>query len=251
MRRLVSCILGILFLASLTAGADDFWVKKEWKTWSKPECKKMLEDSPWAKRVLVDNSSDSSQLPYSTGHASDTPGFGIANPGAGEISYFISLLSAPPIRMAFIRQQQIEQKFEKMSDAEKNAFNARMGLQFKGDKGDVIFIRVVFVATKPALGDAVTAYWQSFGTDSVPFGLYLVTEKGAKIQPMTFTLLKDSETGFDVTFPRYLGADPVIAPGAQTMKVQLPHPPVSEYPQKTITAEFRLDKMMWNGKLAY
>ena len=51
MRRYLAIILAISGLAALTARAEDFWVAKDWKTWSKAECKKMLEDSPWAEAV--------------------------------------------------------------------------------------------------------------------------------------------------------------------------------------------------------
>jgi hypothetical protein len=250
-RRYAAGILVILGLAVLTARADDFWVKKDWRTWSKAECKKMLEESPLSKRFLVDNNSSNSQLPYANGHPSNSPGFGLANPGAGEVTYFIQLLSAPPVREAVIRRQQIDQKYDKMSNAEKNAFDAKMEQQMGGIKGDVIAFRVVFAADKPALGDTVIAYWQSLPPNTVPANFYLVTEKGVKVPPLAFIFVKGADTYFDVTFPRNAGPQPVIEADAKSMKLQFSNPAVDEYPEKSVTVEYNFDKMMWNGKLAY
>ena len=57
MRRYIAGILLIVGLAAATAWADDFWAKKNWKEWSKGECDKILDDSPWAQRKIVENSS--------------------------------------------------------------------------------------------------------------------------------------------------------------------------------------------------
>jgi hypothetical protein len=253
MRRHAVGVIAMVGLAALAAGADDFWVKKDWKTWSKAECKKMLEDSPWARRFLVENRISSRQLPSGSNDMADVPNTGssLANGGTGEITYYIQLLSAAPVRDAYIRQQQIEQKFDKMSDAEKNSFDAGMEQQLKGVTGDVIAVRVVFESNKPGLGDAVAEFWRSLPPHTVPFNLFLVTERGTQVPPLAFSFIKRADTEFDITFPRSVGADPVIAPDAKSIKIQFPNPTVNYFPEKTATAEYRLDKMMWNGKLAY
>lgn len=70
--RLLAGILAVFALAVLTAKADDFWVKKDWKTWTAADCKKLLEDSPWAHRKLLENESNANHLP-SAGTAGSAP----------------------------------------------------------------------------------------------------------------------------------------------------------------------------------
>jgi hypothetical protein len=220
--------------------------------WSKAECKKMLEDSPWAKRFLVENNTSNGQLPTaSPTDMTGSPGSGLGNAGTGEVTYYVQLLSAGPIREAIIRQRQIEQKYDKMSNSEKNAFDAKMEQQMDGIKSDLISVRVVFEASKADLGNAVTASWQSVPPRTVPIGVYLLTENGGRLTPLTFSFVKGEETEFDVTFPRNACGGPVIAPEAKSMKVQFVNPAIGDFPEKTVTVEYKLDKMMWNGKVTY
>ena len=250
-RRYTLIVFLTLALAALTSRADDFWVKKDWKTWSKSECKKMLEESPWAKRLLVENNSADNSLPMAHARPTDSPGVQVSYPGAGEIVYFAQLLSATPVRSALIRQRQIEQKFDKMSDAEKTAFDGKMEKELSFIKENTMAVRVVLEANKPALADAADTYWQSLSTNSVPPNTLLIREKGGQIPPLTFTFIKGSETEIDLTFPRSIRAEPVVAPDAKSLKLQFPHPAIADFPERNVTMEFRLDKMLWNGKLAY
>src|SRR5579863_501134 len=62
-RRCATGILAVFALAVLSASADDFWVKKDWKQWSAADCKKLLESSPWTVRKMVENESNVNRLP--------------------------------------------------------------------------------------------------------------------------------------------------------------------------------------------
>jgi|HubBroStandDraft_6_1064221.scaffolds.fasta_scaffold265521_2 hypothetical protein len=248
-RRSVITVMAVFCLAVLTAGADDFWVKKDWKTWTKGDCKKMLEESPWAKRSLVENNASNGSLPSAGQGSQSTAQLG--NEGTGEITYYVQLRSAAPVRQAVIRQAQLDGKYDKMSDAEKKAFDDKMEKEMNLIKPEVIAVHVVFEANRVPLGDAVTKFWHSLPADSVPMNFYLVTEKGTKVPPMTFSFAKDTETEFDVTFPRNIGADPTIAPDAKSMKIQFPNPAVGDFAAKTVTSEYKFDKMSWNGKVTF
>jgi hypothetical protein len=39
----------VLFYCAAPAPAQDFWKKKPYTEWSEKECRRLLEDSPWAK----------------------------------------------------------------------------------------------------------------------------------------------------------------------------------------------------------
>ncbi len=50
-RNLLLALLAVT-LGAASASAQGFWIKKDWQTWSKDECKRMLEDSPWAQKWI-------------------------------------------------------------------------------------------------------------------------------------------------------------------------------------------------------
>lgn len=249
-RRYFMGVLAILSLAVLSAGADDFWVKKPSKDWSKAECKKMLEDSPWAKRQLVENSSNANtSLPSVSHDAGANAGMGSA--GSGDISYFVQFRSAPPVRMATVRQQQLNQNYDKMSDAEKKVFDAKMDEQMKSIHDDVIALRVTYVVTTVNLAKMVDDYWHSLPPDTVPEGVVLVVDNGKPIQADSFSASPAGETYFDISFPRVVAGAPAIAPGMKSVKLQFQNPGLGDFAAKKISIEFKLDKMMWEGKLTY
>jgi hypothetical protein len=244
-RRFAAGILAVFALAVLTAGADDFWVKKDWKTWTAADCKKLMEDSPWAKRVLHENESDVSHIPSATQGASVDKSAAGLNQGAGEINYVVQIRSAEPMRHAVIRQQQIDKGYDKMSDADKKAFDAQME-QLYNRPGDPIMIHVKYYGNRPQLTTFLNNAWDSLPADTIPADLVLLPAGGGKVIPLTF--MEDASGGpeFDVTFPRT-----ALAQGLKSFKLQIPNPAMGDFGASKVIAEFKTDKMAVEGKAAF
>jgi hypothetical protein len=244
-------LLVTLGFAVLAVHADDFWLKKpDWKAWTKADCKKMLQDSPWARQVNVENNSNNSQLPSVSTSVAMGGSNGMSNAGTGSLSYFVQLRSALPIREAAIRQRQIDKKYDKMTDAQKTEFDAESGKLMNGVPADAIAFHVEISATHPDLEKAIGDYWRGFSAGTVPEDVYLITESGANVSPISFSAA-GSDNAFDLAFPRQNGNTPTIAADAKTMKLQFPQPAIGDFPAKKVSAEFHLDKMSWQGKLDY
>lgn len=95
----LAAVLGVFVLASAQN-----WSKKSYKQWSRTDCEQILNDSPWALK-----------------HAQRTGGS-----DAGRDSVITARLrSALPIREALVRQMEIDNKYDKMSPADKEAFDAK------------------------------------------------------------------------------------------------------------------------------
>jgi hypothetical protein len=251
MRRFTAGVLLILGIAAATAWADDFWVKKSWKEWTKGDCSKMLTDSPWAKRVLTENSSALSSVPTAARDAGQLGGGGMGNLGAGEITYRIQISSAEPIRQAMTRQEQIDKNYDKMSDDEKKAFDAKMNSQMSKMQGDFITFHVLYDGNTASLKSSLSDYWQSWSADAIPPEVFLVTESGTRVPPIKFTCKRAPDMEFDLIFPRSTNGQLVIGPGTKSVKLQMKNPKIGDFNGKVSSAEFKLDKMMWNGKTEY
>ena len=246
-RRYAAAILAILGLAVLTAKADDFWVKKNWKDWSAADCKKLLEDSPWAHRKMIENESNINRLP-SAGNAGVGAAPGNAdtaqNKDTGELNYVVQIRSAAPIREALIRQQQLDKQYDKMSDADKKAFDAQMDKLYPSD-ADRITVHVRFYANRDSLGADIQKSWKSIPRDTVPADMMLISSNGSRATPLTF-VADSTEDGFEVTFPRT-----GLGEGFKSFKLQIPHPALGDFPASKVTIEFKLDKMTFDGKPAF
>ena len=155
--RYASAIFAILSLAALTAVAEDFWVKKDWKQWTAADCKKLLESSPWAIRKIIENESNVNRLPSAANGANaDTA----LNKDAGEVNYIVQVQSAAPIRRALIREQQIKRQYDSMTDAAKKEFDAQME-QLYSNRQDVIILHVRYSATRDQLAADISKSWKS------------------------------------------------------------------------------------------
>jgi hypothetical protein len=248
LRRYAAGILAVFALAVLTVSADDFWVKKNWKDWTASDCKKLLEDSPWARRVMHENESNINHLPSaaSQGNGSQpTTAAASQSNGAGEINYIVQDRSAAPIRQALIRQQQITKGYDKMSDADKKAFDAQMD-QMYGGHGDVITIHVKYYGNRDVLTSLLNNAWNSLPADTVPADMILITSSGAKIKPTTYVADASGGPEFDLTFPRAAVGD-----GLKSFKLQIPSPMLGDFAAAKIMVEFKVDKMTFEGKPAF
>jgi hypothetical protein len=249
MRRFTAGILVILGIAAATTWADDFWVKKSWKEWTKSDCNKLLTDSPWAKRVMTENASTVGSMASASHDPMSTAGPSVL--GAGEIDYRIQISSAEPIRQAMIRQEQIDKNYDKMSDDDKKAFDVKMNLQMGKLQGDFIIFHVDYDGHSASLKAALSDYWQSWPGDAIPPDVFLLTESGTRVPPTKFVCKRPPDMEFDLFFPRSSNNQLVIAPGAKSLKLQIKNPRIGDYNGKVLNAEFKLDKMMWNGKTEF
>ncbi len=78
---------------------------KPFRTWTKAEAKKLLNDSPWAK----------------TQEVSSVYGLGVPT----DFKFTLRLRSALPIREALVRLKQIEAHYDQLSEKERATFDAK------------------------------------------------------------------------------------------------------------------------------
>lgn len=241
-RRQLIFLLAIFGLIALAAKADDFWTKKDSSQWSKDECKKLLNDSPWAKRAIVENSNSNTSMPSVSRTASDSSNG--ANYGTGELDYRVQIRSAAPVRQALIRQAQLDANYESKSADEKKAFDAKADAEFAGITGDVIAVHVAYSSTKDVLAQVLAESWRSIAEGSVPTDLCLIGEGNKKIGAVKY-VASQTDSEFDAFFPRNAIGN------AKSIKLQIPSPPIGDFGGKLVNVEFKLDKMTFNGKPSF
>jgi hypothetical protein len=259
MRRYAVGILAVLGLAVFVVQAEDFWVKKDWKQWNKDDCKKMLQNSPWTFKFAISQVQLSSALPGSSG---------LGQEGAGgennlEVDYFVQDRSSIPVREAYIRELQIDGKYDKMDDAHKKSFDQQAQSFLDRSFDDVILIHVEYGSTVQTFERQLAEYWQSIREDTIPTDTFLINQKGDHIAPIRFISPKNGEYSFELYFPRMKSGEPIVQDGDKSFSIEFPYPAVGSQQsggnaqgggaiatlgKGRVLAEFKVEKMTWKGK---
>jgi hypothetical protein len=251
--RILSLMLLALGLLAPTTQAQ-FWEKKEWKQWSKEDAQKMLEDSPWARTWSYTETrrSDFGQSSGATGREPDP-----------KVFYAVQLRSAAPIRQAVARQMQLQNKYEKMPDAQKKQFDESVERFLAKQYDDVIVVHVMFGSNVQFYERDMMNYWKGFAEGSYPVGTFL-NAGSQKIAPVRFVAPPGGTPEFEFIFPRTANGEEIITPQTKSIFIEFTHPGVntrrSSVQENTtsessgtmrVVAEFKIEKMSYKGSLSF
>ena len=196
----LSILVSICLLAVSTLSAGDPWKEKPWTEWTEKDCIKILQKSPWGKRVLIDNQND-------------------------EFSrFYIVLYSALPIRQAIIRLMQIRTNFESMAPEDRKAFDATSEMMLSSVSQDsFIFLvtgaRPIWEKRNPrsrqkSYERALISYWSNQNLSSVRNTSTLKIGEQITLPPSAYIYtragLPGLGWGFAVAFPRQLEGRPHV-----------------------------------------
>jgi hypothetical protein len=252
---------------SLSARADDFWVKKDWTKWSKDECNKILQDSPWTKQWTKSIVNLRSSMPGSSNPLSEGESAGAEK--APEVHYYVQLRSSVPVREAAVRLQQI-QGYANMTNDQKKEFDTRAADYIGRSYDDVILVHVDYGSNVQTFERDMANYWKTIREDSVPVDFYLINDRGDRVSPARFVSPKNGSYAFDLTFPRLKNNEPVVHDGDKSLSIQFVNPAVGKQPatggnpattqqdtssdtfgRERVLIQFKLDKMVINGKPSF
>ncbi len=228
MLRRATILTSIFVITALAASADDFWVKKDWSTWSEGDCETMLDQSPWAKETTV-------------AELNTDPNF-----LAGHNTFIVMLFSAEPIRQGFVRQLQIKQRYDKMADAQKKEFDGQANRILSHKFDDSIVFRIDY--------SKVPRVSQGFLNQIHPDAsncenTWLTTDRGAKVLPIKFVNSASAHM-YDLSFPRLVEGQPVITESTKSFTLQFERL-TEDYRVGAVKAIFIPEMMKWKGALTY
>ena len=241
--RSIALALLILSFCAASVSAQAFWEKKQWQTWSKDECKKMQEDSPWAQKWYQSHVAQDRFGQPTKGDTRETEQL---------IFYVIQLRSALPVRQAFIRDMQMRNKYEKMSGDEKKNFDASTDAFLSRKYDDVIVVHVIYGTNIQNDEREMMRFWQtSYPEGTVPMEAYLSTSTGKRVPPIKYVSAKGGSLEFELIFPRTVNGEPLITPDVKTISVEFQHPNIGLAGGARVFQAFKTDKMMVKGELLF
>lgn len=249
-KRLTTISLVTLLSVIAAAQSKDFWQTKDYKQWTEKECKKLLENSPWASEYSL------KQVFIETLQSPSLPG---GQPAAGErerapssrMGYQVQLRSALPIRQAMVRQQMITEKYDQAPPEKKQELDERAVKFLSADFNETVMVHVRYNASVQVYDRELANYWHSQTTETIKNSTFLTAGNGQKIQPTRYTASTGAGREFQLIFQRQINGQPVIGPKDKSIKVEFKHPKVGNEGEARVLLEFKADKMTINNAVVY
>jgi len=241
MRKAICFTMLISFLCCVPAilGAD-FWDKKEYKQWSQKEVAKLLEDSPWAKDLTltsvgvmdVSKESTDAQQPF--------------------IKYQVIFRSAKPILQAFVRRAMIGQNYDSLPAEKKQELDKLAEKALSTDFSSSVVVYVTYKTNNSDYDRQLARYWQSQTMDLLKNSVYLIPQKGDKVSLSQYAADQGAQRGFQFVFPREVNGKPILdSVKDKTLKLEFNYPVIGNMGDGRAFLEFKLDKMIFDGNVAY
>jgi len=242
-KQCLCLLLTVLLGAIALAQSKEFWATKDYKQWSEKECRKLLENSPWASDyTLKDSHIDTLQDggPFARGRQSSTT-----------LGYQVQFRSALPMRQAVARQQMIEGKYDQMTPEQKQDFDARVGKFLAASFADTILVHVIYKTNIPQIDRDLAKYWQTRTLDTIKNTTNLIAGAGQKIQPIRFVAATGAGRELQLVFPRQINGQPAVSPKDKTIKIEFLHPNLSNQGEVRVLLNFKPEQMVINGEAVY
>ena len=245
MKNKFPVLLLVFSLCSLAAfQGNEFWHKKDYKQWNERECKKLLEDSPWAKTYTL------SQVYVTPLSSNENDAQTRAREDNPRLSYRVQFRSAWPVRQAMVRMQQLARKYDQMTDDKQKAFDHEAEKFLSAHFADTVVVHVSFTTNVQFDDRDVARHWQTQTTETLKNFTYLIGPKGEKVQLQRYTVA-DAGRSFQLVFPRQHEGRPLVSPQDKSIKLEFIHPRVRTTGEVRVFIEFKADKMLMQGEVAY
>ncbi len=230
-----------LLLSVLAAGAlaQEFWTKKPYQEWSPKECRKVLEDSPWARQHLLSRVLIESLTAAPSDRAREN------NP---RVTYTIQFRSARPVRQALVRERQIAMEYDSLSAEQRAGFDKDAETFLSQSFAETIVVLAEYSANITSYQSDLDRIWSTRTEAWAKNQIFLISATGQKISPLRFTRRPGA---FQVVFPRRVDGRPVIAESDKEVKIEFSHPTIGILTESRVLEEFKVPKMAYAAKVEY
>jgi hypothetical protein len=174
----------VLLVLNVHVCAQDFWVEKPYKYWTREEIIKIISDSPWAQVREVEAD---------------------ANRIGGNASVTVRLRSALPIRQALVRLRQLEARYDEMNEKQRAEFDEKLRGTLECPACNENYVITV---SPPISNVRLTSgvYGLKAATLKLLQGkVYLINDKGEKRELVHFVAPKNDSDEAVFFFPRFDG----------------------------------------------
>lgn len=236
----------VLALACLAVSqGGEFWQKKEYQQWSERDCRKLLEDSPWAQSYTL------SQTLIEPLQTTSTEGAGErAREARPQITYQAQFRSALPIRQALVRLEQIRVKYDQLQPEQKKVADQRAKDFLAAPFPDTVVLYVTYSSNVQTDDRELSRYWRTQTTETLKNFVFLIAA-GEKIPLLRYTATQGAGREFQLIFPREYKGRQLVGPNDKSLQLEFPHPGIRGQTGSLVLIPFKLEKMMIQGAVVY
>lgn len=234
-------VIAMIAAAAIAAGARDRWSSKTWQKWSVDDCKAMLQDSPWAHTW----SASTEEFP-----TMGQPSEGTGREQEPTVYYHVELRSALPVREAVAREIEVANKYDKMDDAKKKAFDVSVSSYLSRNYDDSIVIHLEYGSNVEIYQRDLMQAWQALPPGTVPLDTYLIIDKGQRVVPQRMEVATGAQTAVEFIFPRIVNGKALISETDKSFAFQFMSPAIGPFSKQRAYVEYRPQKMSFDGKFS-
>lgn len=208
---------------------------KPWKEWSKKDAEKVLNDSPWAQLQIDMDFMETSPLtrprdPSTTNRLKQGEG----------LTYGIRFFSARPVRQAFVRMIQLQQK-----NLSPEVVERMNGFAEKASKDSIVIAVTIEGPDSNILGKAMSIVWNA-STPILKPTTYLERNDGQRVFLEEYVPPGKDGFGARFIFPRALNGKPFLTADHSIVRF------VSDLGSSmNFHMTFKVKEMMLDGQLEY
>lgn len=232
----------IVALLAITVMAQKQY--KPYLEWSESDAKKMLDNSPWGRSQVETDTSEMFFKPDAVTASGPSSNSNRAANGATNqatsVNYRVRFLSALPIREAFARKIELEQK-------EPNAqLSAKLKNFVEGGFADYIVVAVDFDTKDPRSGNVPRQAFAAAVPATLKSSTYLDRNDGKRLFLADYRPPSADGMGAKYIFARNVDGKPFLSSDSSQVRF---YSEVSK--QVKIDVRFKVSDMLYNGKLEY
>ncbi|HKP72014.1 MAG TPA: hypothetical protein VJT82_03685 [Pyrinomonadaceae bacterium] len=236
-------IIALFVACALAVGVSAQKAAKSWTEWSKKDAEKMLNDSPWGQ---TQTDTDTSEMFYTPGGTPTNGGTDPARDARGQLNqatgvkYRIRFFSARPIRQALARS--IELSNPNADDQLRERLRAFTEL----NSNEWIIVTATFESNDGRYSGIAMQAFNGATTATLKNNTYLERRDGKRVFIDEYGIPGKEGFGARFVFPRMLDGQPFITPDSGDVRFY------SEIGRGIkLNMKFKVDKMMYDGKLEY
>lgn len=234
--------LALVLLLGSEAAAGEFWLEKDFRQWSEKECRKLLEDSPWARTYVLSR-------PFI--EPVGTPTGERVHEASPRIEYRVQFRSALPVRQALVRLAQLQENYGALSAEERQRFDTESEKFLAASFPDTVLVHVAFSSNVPLYEQDLVRNWRSHTTDVLRNAVFLSGGKDKTARLLEFSMEEPQQQSFLLAFPRHQEGQPLISPADKRLVLEFIHPRIGVFDQTRVLMEFSARKMVVQDAVVY